>query len=83
MKRQKFGGRQQGTPNARNVEMRDAMREYLINEFEYLQSRLNEMSIEDRCALFRSLVRYGIAPLAPQIEVSEGNTPIIIVSSDL
>jgi hypothetical protein len=29
------------------------------------------------------LARYGIAPLAPEIETNHGDAPVIIISADL
>jgi hypothetical protein len=76
MKRQKFGGRTQGTPNAKNAHIRDLMRQYVIDEFQYLQANLHQLTLADRAALFRALARYGIAPLAPEIEVNHSDAPV-------
>lgn len=78
MKRQKFGGRTQGTPNAKNAHIRDMMRQYVSDEFQYLQSNLHQLTIADRAALFRALVRYGIAPLAPESDEVQDYAPVII-----
>ncbi len=78
MKRQKFGGRTQGTPNAKNAHIRDLMRQYVIDEFQYLQSNLHQLTLADRAALFRALIRYGIAPLAPESDEAQDYAPVII-----
>jgi hypothetical protein len=78
MKRQKFGGRTQGTPNAKNAHIRDLMRQYVIDEFQYLQSNLHQLTLADRAALFRALIRYGIAPLAPESDEPKDYSPVII-----
>lgn len=83
MKRQKFGGRTQGTPNAKNAHIRDLMRQYVIDEFQYLQANLHQLTLADRAALFRALARYGIAPLAPEIETNHSDAPVIVISADL
>ena len=40
--------------------------------------RLQEPSITERASLYKSLIRYGLAPLAPENETGEDTSPVII-----
>ena len=78
MKRMKTGGRSKGTPNASNANIRQMMRDYVVSEFEFIQMHLHELTIPERAMLLKSLVRYGVAPLAPENDSGEDIAPIII-----
>ncbi len=78
MKRMKTGGRSIGTPNASNANIRQLMREYVVNEFEFIQSHLHELTIAERASLYKSLIRYGLAPLAPDNDSGADYSPVII-----
>jgi hypothetical protein len=78
MKRMKTGGRSKGTPNASNANIRQMMRDYVVSEFEFIQMHLHELTIPERAMLLKSLVRYGVAPLAPENDSGEDISPIII-----
>jgi hypothetical protein len=78
MKRMKTGGRSKGTPNASNANIRQMMRDYVLSEFEFIQMHLHELTIPERAMLLKSLVRYGVAPLAPENDSGEDISPIII-----
>ena len=84
MKRQKTGGRLKGTPNASNANIRQIMREYVVSEFEFIQSNLHLLTISERAFLYRSLIRYGLAPLAPEGDTDHNSSQVVIqVHSDL
>lgn len=83
MKRQKTGGRLKGTPNASNANIRQLMRDYVVNEFEFMLSHLHELTIAERAMLLKSLVRYGVAPLAPESDAPNAPQVILNVHSDL
>ena len=78
MRRTKTGGRMKGTPNAANANIRQLMREYVVSEFQFIQSHLHELTIAERAMLLKSLAKYGIAPLAPEYESPNEETPIKI-----
>ena len=78
MKRQKTGGRVQGTPNASNANIRQLMREYVVSEFEFIQMHLHQLTVGERASLYKSLIRYGLAPLAPENETGKDISPVII-----
>ena len=78
MKRQKTGGRVLGTPNASNANIRQLMREYVVSEFEFIQMHLHQLTVGERASLYKSLIRYGLAPLAPENETGEDISPVII-----
>ena len=77
-KRMKTGGRSKGTPNASNANIRQMMRDYVVSEFEFIQMHLHELTISERAMLLKSLVRYGVAPLAPENDSGEDTSPVII-----
>lgn len=74
----KTGGRSKGTPNTSNANIRQMMRDYVVSEFEFIQMHLHELTISERAMLLKSLVRYGVAPLAPENDSGEDISPIII-----
>jgi hypothetical protein len=75
---QKQEGRSKGIPNASNANIRQLMRDYVVSEFEFIQMHLHELTIPERAMLLKSLVRYGVAPLAPESDSGEDIAPIII-----
>jgi hypothetical protein len=84
MKKVKTGGRLKGTPNASNANIRQLMRDYVVNEFEFIQTHLHELTIAERAMLLKSLVRYGVAPLAPEGDSDHSSSQVVIqVHSDL
>lgn len=83
MKGMKTGGRVKGTPNASNANIRRLMREYVVSEFEFIKTHLHELTIAERAMLLKSLVRYGIAPLAPESESADTDPVIVHVHSNL
>jgi len=83
MKRQKTGGRLKGTPNASNANIRQLMRDYVVNEFEFMLSHLHELTIAERAMLLKSLARYAVAPLAPESDAPNATQVILNVHSDL
>jgi len=64
---QKQVGRSKGTPNASNATIRQMMREYVVSEFEFIQMHLHQLTVGERASLYKSLIRYGLAPLAPKL----------------
>jgi hypothetical protein len=54
------------------------MRDYVVSEFEFIQMHLHELTIAERAMLLKSLVRYGVAPLAPENDSGEDFSPIVI-----
>jgi hypothetical protein len=50
----------------------------VISEFEFIQMHLHELTIAERAMLLISLVRYGVAPLAPENETGEDISTVII-----
>lgn len=80
--RQKTGGREIGTPNKKNAFLRDRMRLYVTSEFEHIIAHLHELTLSERLIFFRTMVRYGIAPLSPEVESADGEAPVVVVISD-
>lgn len=54
------------------------MRDYVVSEFEFIQMHFHELTTPERAMLLKSLVRYGVAPLAPENDSGEDISPIII-----
>jgi hypothetical protein len=83
MKRQKTGGRQKGTPNAVNANIRQLMRDYVISEMEFIKSHRHELTIAERAMMLKSLVRYVLPQLAPESDAPNAAQVILNVHSDL
>jgi hypothetical protein len=71
-------GRSKDTPNASNANISQLMQDYVINEFEFIQMHLHELTIPERAMLMKSLFRQRLAPLAPEKDSGEDISPIII-----
>ena len=54
------------------------MRDYVVSEFEFIQMHLHELTVGERASLYKSLIRYGLAPLVPENDSGEDISPIII-----
>jgi hypothetical protein len=56
------------------------MRDYVVSEFEFIQMQmhLHQLTVGERASLYKSLIRYGLAPLAPENETGENKSPVII-----
>ena len=54
------------------------MRDYVVSEFEFIQMHLHELTVGERASLYKSLIRYGLAPLVPENETGEDTYPVII-----
>lgn len=80
--RYKTGGRELGTPNKKNAHLRDRMRLYVTSEFEHITAHLHELTLSERLYFFRTMVRYGIAPLSPEVEREAQEAPVVVVISD-
>ena len=84
MRRVKTGGRVKGTPNATNADIRQLMSNHVAQEFEFIQTHLHEFTVAERIMLLKSLFRYVIAPLAPEVGADHSSSQVVIqVHSDL
>jgi hypothetical protein len=58
------------------------MRDYVVSEFEFIQMQmhlhLHQLTVGERASLYKSLIRYGLAPLAPENETGENISPVNI-----
>ncbi len=66
------------TQKASNANIRQMMRDCVVSEFEFIQMHLHELTITERAMLLKSLVSYGVAPLAQENETGEDTSPVII-----
>jgi hypothetical protein len=83
MRRLKTGGRVKGTPNATNADIRQLMSNHVAQEFEFIQTHLQEFTVAERIMLLKSLFRYVVAPLAPESDAPSAAQVILNVHSDL
>ena len=70
IKRQKTGGRLQGTPNKTTTEIRDLISAFVGNNVETLQRDFDQLEAKERLQFFEKLLQYLI-PKQKEIVVEE------------
>jgi hypothetical protein len=80
-KRLKTGGREKGTPNKINAELKALISEVALSEFLYIQEHLGDLELIDRYRFAVAMSRLIIAP--PTKELPYSDPPIIYIHQDL
>jgi hypothetical protein len=78
----KYGGRRKGTGNKISAELKEVLNEYCLNEFQYLNANIQQLTLSERLVFFTKVLPFVL----PKNGVPEANTgeaakvPIIIFS---
>ena len=67
----KYGGRQLGTPNKLTNELRNVLKDILLNEFISLESNLNKLDTKERLELLVKLLPYAM-PKIDNVDYTTG-----------
>lgn len=63
-KRQKFGGRKKGTPNKDTKELREKISDLIDNNFENIQSDIDQLEPKERLDFLTKLFEYSLPKLS-------------------
>jgi len=74
----KTGGRQAGTPNRINAEIRDHLANYLMGEI----AHIDELTMVERARLFTAICRLALPPLEREQTTFE-EPPVIVIHGNL
>jgi hypothetical protein len=78
----KTGGRQAGTPNRINAEIRDHLANYLRGEIAHITTHLDELTMVERARLFTAICRLTLPPLEREQTTFE-EPPVIVIHGNL
>ena len=56
----KYGGRQKGTPNKITGELKELLKEFILDEFKELKPRIEELDTHQRLQILTKLLPYAI-----------------------
>jgi len=73
MKRQKFGGRQQGTPNKITNEVRQSINSFIQNNIDKMQNSFDLLEAKEKLYFIEKLFKY-IVPVLGSSSANELNT---------
>jgi hypothetical protein len=79
MKGLKTGGRKLGTPNKISSELKQALSEYCLKEFQFLSSDIERLSVSERLILFTKVLPYVIPKAEGNNAEVVSSTPVHII----
>jgi hypothetical protein len=71
MNRFKTGGRKKGTPNKITTELRETLTDFISNEFNGIQERVNSLKPKERLNLLTKLIPYVIPRAIEQMNFDD------------
>ena len=80
----KYGGRQRGTGNKLSAALKEALNEYALNEFQFLNANIERLTLHERIILFTKVLPF-ILPKNGAHETNTGEAakvPIIIFTNN-
>ena len=79
----KYGGRRKGTGNKISAELKEVLNEYCLNEFQYLNANIQQLTLSERLVFFTKVLPFVLPKNgAPEANMAEAaKVPIIIFSN--
>lgn len=79
----KYGGRQRGTGNKLSAALKEALNEYCMNEFQFLNANIERLTLHERIILFTKVLPFVLPKNGvPEVNMAEAaKVPIIIFSN--
>tara|TARA_Y100000385_G_C12681535_1_gene462351 strand:+ start:84 stop:371 length:288 start_codon:yes stop_codon:yes gene_type:complete len=72
----KTGGRQKGTPNKVTSELKELLKEFILDEFKELKPRIEELDTNQRLQILTKLMPYALPKESEQMNHDQKNAPI-------
>ena len=79
----KHGGRKVGTPNKVSSELKEVLSEYCLNEFKFLNSNIEKLTLSERLVFFLKVLPFVLPKNGvPEANTGEAVTTPVIIFSD-